>query len=398
MKDFLLSIDEALIEVGYKPISDIINNYNKCHNYIIDILTTHGKEDSVLYINVKQNLRYRLKHIVYTFGIGVLISKFMGLKEKIENEFKYFNNHILNNFFFYWMLVSIYHDYGYFINDKFSQCNNIKEINVNYNIFDKTLVIPNSIIGDDADNILNLDSICPRYSYDTLNNYFIYSKNIWGKGIILEHGILGGLTVFSDLVINTFNKINKLNKGKNLTRQNFKNGYFDHKTGILFKESDINIFKKIGCNIMEHNIWKCYDKVDEENYLVYRLNEIMYDNFNKINDESPLLKLLSIVDTIEFIKVFCRDDNEEIAKKFSLNNPVIISNKIKIEVTDKKILINYEELEIYLNSKEILNSDSYKELFKEINCWVKSVNDLTEWVDVKTEREKELKQLIIEPA
>ena len=123
--------------------------------------------------------------------------------------------------------------------------------------------------------------------------------------------------------------------------------------------------------IMEHNIWK-----KNEDYPLSSLYHLIdKSNFVKINlQKEPLLFLLSLVDTIEPIKKFskCKDSNSSSDKSIF---PKTIAKSIKINITNKSIIIDGNELEKVLKKRD-------KSL--KINDWTTPIKGLSNWVEVNS--------------
>ena len=152
---------------------------------------------------------------------------------------------------------------------------------------------------------------------------------------------------------------NSLNKKKNISH--VKKGL-----GILNNDICQNlIYQNICYRIMEHNIWM-YDPKHNffESFDRSKMNEINKKNFKKIDDNESLLFLLSLVDTIEFIKKMSTTSLDNIEAQ---SRPSTISNKIKIEVNSEQIIIDTQA------TKNIKGYDD----------WIGSINGLNNWMKVE---------------
>ena len=324
------SVDNSLKKYGLSSISPIINDKRACEKYINELLSMFGH-----FIHYKKYLPeeydYRIKHILFSFGLGLVFADFADLTTKIGEKYKYCQYEIENNnndnFLYAWLTVCLYHDFGYYVNrEKYSEISEISEIikNLRRNIFKSTSV--------------------SRYNFELYQEYykgrFEVNKND-GSFEIGDHGILGGVFLY-DL----------------MNRKKFAE-YCPFCADICF------------C-IMEHNIWK-----QKKDYpLSSPYHWIDKSNFVKIDSQKePLLFLLSLVDTIEPTKKFSKYKDSESSSNKSIF-PKTIAKNIKIDVTNKSIIINGNELVNVLKKRD-------KSL--KINDWIEPVKNLSDWVDVKSE-------------
>ena len=311
------------------PISPIINDKKECRKYINRLLNMFGH-----FICYKKYLPeaydYRIKHILFSFGMGLVFADFADLTTKIGEKYTYCQYEIENNnndnFLYAWLTVCLYHDFGYYVNrKKYSEISNISEIlkKLRKNIFKSTSV--------------------SRYNFELYQEYykerFKVNKSD-GNFEIGDHGILGGMFLYDLMKKRKFCE------------------YCPLCADICF------------C-IMEHNIWK-----KNEDYPLSSLYHLIdKSNFVKINlQKEPLLFLLSLVDTIEPIKKFskCKDSNSSSDKSIF---PKTIAKSIKIIITNKSIVIDWNELEKVLKKRD----NSLK-----INDWTTPIKGLSNWVEVNS--------------
>ena len=319
------SVDNALKKYNLSPISSIINNKEECKKYINRLLNMFGH-----FIYYKKYLPeeydYRIKHILFSFGLGLVFADFADLTKKIGERY-WIDNKIKDNFLYVWLTVCLYHDFGYYVDHKkYSNISNLSNIinSLECNIF--------------------MSGAISRYSPELYHKYYAdrYKANkANGDFEIGDHGILGGIVLY-DL-------INR--------ESSCEYCYFDE--NLCF------------C-IMEHNIWK--QKKDYPLFSPYHW--IDKSNFVKIDSQKePLLFLLSLVDTIEPTKKFSKYKDTESSSYKSIF-PKTIAKNIKIDVTNKSITINGNELVNVLKKRD-------KSL--KINDWIEPIKNLSDWVDVKSE-------------
>lgn len=113
------------------------------------------------------------------------------------------------------------------------------------------------------------------------------------------------------------------------------------------------------------------------------MREIPY-NFRLIDIYEPLLYILSIVDTIEMSKKFCKNPENRSSRAVL---PKIISALFNVNVTKSSIIINYSNLEDYIKRNNYKNAN--------IATWVESIIRLQEWVDLTSKNDDVLKQIVI---
>ena len=221
------------------------------------------------------------------------------------------------------MLVCFYHDYGYFVADDYREYTDLNKIisTLTHNLFDNTHTL--------------------RYSRETYFSYysFKYDTNINSDDETGDHGILGGLFVYNKLMEET--------------RDTSHAFYVAHA-------------------IANHNLWV---QEKEKNITKYQLYELTLENYKVINyDVTPLLFLLSVVDTIEFIKRYCRYKDSEANKEHNIF-PTTLLQYIDIECDRSQITIiaNYEALNSRIK-KAFLDKDIYE--------WRKSLLEMEKWVNI----------------
>lgn len=351
-------IDNSLIALDLPPISDVVDNKKKSIQYINKILKQHGNKVAIPFNSSLKQYDFRVKHVLFSFGLGILISAFYDLKFKIEEEYKKYN--ISNTFIYTWLTLCLYHDFGYFIGESHLKTDDIEKIDVKYSIFDY--------------------SYCTsRYSKNLFFSYYKnkYKGQDWDKKKynlseneeVGDHGILGGYVLFERLYLSEIEK-------DILGRKTYLQTIGD----TTFHFERIPMYQDVCFRIMEHNIWKNNNLYEDSN----PLHEIDAEHFTRINFIEPLLYLLSIVDTIEMTKKFCRysDESEE---KVHFIFPKTLGSKIKIEISDTSINIDYSELELFIKKHKY---------FDNINSWKSSVIGLNDWVCVDAYEGKDSKIFI----
>ena len=341
--NLLEKIDKELRKCGLDPISNVINNKGKCLEYINKLLTKVGNNVTIPEQIEVSKYDFRIKHVLLSFGIGFILADFNGVKEKINTEYHIQN--IQDIFVYTWLTLCLYHDYGYFIKSAYTNIDGFENIVLNHSIFD-------------------YDYSPSRYTYNLYAEYYNkkYHKQLekdnqqfWDGEEIGDHGILGGYILFD-----------KLYESPNAPENTM--------------QTKMPFYQDICYRIMEHNIWKQNKEYDKEHAFYAISNE----NFKIIDILEPLLYILSLVDTIEMVKKFCKNPQKQTSRSVL---PAKLSSQFYVDVTKTKILINYSKVEDYVKRNKYKTED--------IDLWVKSVVGLKDWVDLTVENDDTLKQIVI---
>ncbi len=264
----------------------------------------------------------RATHAVLTFLIGLAFFRFEGLEELIGERFFPNSFTAKKDVLRLWMLTALYHDWGYY-------SHNLS--NPNYEYKERYDVLSDSYL---ERKIACLNEYGIRYScafahtyqqillYDKYARTYHVTESISRKSNrpkeIVDHGILGGVTIFNRLVRNEL----KLPEPR---------------------EKELLLAKACCITIAQHNIYKSDSAERDKEYREYCGNdglEYLYHNngFN-ITKETPLLLLLCLVDTFECIKKLGKGEN---GSKYLQTNTVL--DNILIYVSGKTISIDYTPL------------------------------------------------------
>ena len=134
MKNLMEEIDVGLQEFGLSPISDIVNNKEKSISYINRVLREYGNKVTIPFQLTLDKYDFRVNHVLFSFGLGIVLASFCNLKEKIEQEYEKYK--IKNTFIYTWLTLCLYHDFGYFIGLSYLRTDNIKDLLLDHYIFD----------------------------------------------------------------------------------------------------------------------------------------------------------------------------------------------------------------------------------------------------------------------
>ena len=271
---------------------------NKCKQFIKSYLDEAGKTKTPILDYLNDISTDRARHILSCFLLGILAyeenyyiqnstDKFMERIPTTRYESK------KNQFLYIWMLVCLFHDFGYAIEE------NKKQI-TNQDISKLIKQMPTQIKG------------VPRlYSKKLLEKYNIYRCSCFK---IIDHGIAGGVQLYHDLCALREEKsrenYNPLYWGKNLEKDYSVAAWAIACHNIFYdngKSAYTSSYKKFG---LEKLI--CSD--DKGKYKI------------KI-DRHPIYYLLCLVDSIEPIKTFKEFDAlKEIELVFEKNQVIIQVN------------------------------------------------------------------------
>lgn len=294
-------------------------------DYICKILERHEKEKLCDIRNKLYELNdKRVLHIISVFYLGLYFYENEKIKIKVDKAIDWLLQNDINKescqdrFEFVWMLICLFHDIGYVVEEKDIQ-NNVKN---QYEIIEW------------FDNLkLNKPRFFPkRYTIKMLKKYEHYRERIWKK---IDHGIYGGLAFLNDVLDLMVKKDKEKNKLCN------------------WNKTLIDTYNICAWTIMCHNIFKIKPKDNSEsNYRIFGLDNLIIDKRIINLKRHPLLFLFCLVDTIEPLK----NGIENVQIKIS-------NNKINI------ILDNNSE-----------KTNSYIENLKGLKEWLtnaKSKNDNT---------------------
>lgn len=354
MENLMEKIDLRLIKHNLQPISDVVNNRAKCIQYIKNILKKYDNKVIIPFHHTLDKYDFRVKHVVFSFGLGFLMSGFCDLKQTIKEQ--YGKNYDIDDPFIYvWLTVCLYHDFGYFIGPQYVRYETLNSFLVDYNIF-RTLYCSS------------------RYSERLYFAYYDrkYREQAWTQNgydlscceEVGDHGILGGYMLFKRLCASEEKPVPPRSKKLN-EQETFD---LDRKEPIHYHQERIPMYQDICFRIMEHNIWK----EDKHLPLDDPFREIDAEHFRNIDQEEPLLFLLCLVDTIEMTKRFCRYSDSGTDKNHFIF-PKTLGSKVYIDVSYNTITIDYREL------KNTIQQNKYS---SGIEQWQQSVTGLSDWVKV----------------
>lgn len=329
-----------------------VNNKVKSASDIRDFLRKMNLPEKSFFLEkLKVENAYRANHTLFTFVLGLALVKFSKLDEVIKKEYGCYFTKKNDCFLKIWMITSLYHDYGYFIQDEYSTCQYLNEIKVENNIFDYRENRKNNNQTGSSSCLVHK----PRYSREIFESYYHcfyetkHDANVQKVDDSIEHGITGGYVIFDEIMkrIKTMDST----EGCGISKDTIKNTY---------------CYQDLCFRIMEHNIWTINPKNECcKKYLIKQLEPIFIGNYKKIDTTEPLLMILSLADTIEYIK---RLSYKYLDKKNEYR-PLTLAKKIRVDIQEDFIYIEFD--------KSIKRNSGFKK-------WKENILSLSDWLCVVT--------------
>ena len=308
--------------------------------------------DETFVIPEKNNELYevaemRARHSAVTFLVGLVFRQFGGLFETIPMTV---NNPNTEKATQMWLTTSLYHDKAY-------SSAYIKREDLDFNKIFYPFLLTDIYDDSRLDCLCHYSHLYPgalAHTYETILNYDEYAKEYHSTHKTDEkrdHGILGGVMMFEELVRKAQNQ-NDL--------------------------SDLPAIKACCLAVAQHNIFKSEREEDDATYERYNLHTLLHSSPFKIQKEQSLLLFLSLVDTIECVKKFSKSQN-----KAKYLETLTTLKQIKIVVTETQIFVDLSGL-----SKEIKKKKS-DELDKAFIAYKKALRGFDNWTILSTESKLE---------
>lgn len=312
-------------------VESMLNDIDKCQSFIYSLLMREGGT----FLNSKylRITKARAQHTVSSFLLGILLKEMLNIDMKALPR-PTGNYH--TSFIYFWTLTSLYHDMAYEIENRsknmYLKCNTIEDFEREYDI---------------------KYSLLKKSNYSELFRQYYKYRIEYGNGVAdsanshkIDHGICCGILLYNALM------------EKYYSYHSEPKAKYDFSEEWKYSKNFPEYALVISETIARHNIWVSNEKT-KDIYEKYNLNKLITDSFVKdeikFGKSENLLLLLGIVDTIDPIKAFQKDD------KCSILADIDISFKVK-----KK--------EFSLSSDEYIN----KKLFKKWKC-------LQDWLNIEVE-------------
>lgn len=331
----------------FKQLENFITEDKKSAEFITS-LTGNFKfetpeEDNPLY-SVAQ---VRARHSAISFLMGLVFKNFYQLDKKIDKMLELKEHEEI--FQKLWLMTSLNHDRGYTSRLISNDNLDYKETFKWYLLTDSYKEARLECIKDFA----NKHRPVFAYTYDEILAYDHYAKcfhagrcngNESTEIERVDHGILGGLIVFNELTKKYLNEIKE-------------------------KPLEMLIIKSSSAAIVQHNFFKSMDAEQDKKYPL-ELEKLKSTSEFRIGTETPLLFLLSLVDTIECAKRLSKKENQN-----DYIQTLTVLKSIKVEVFQKLIIIDFSDLRKAINNKPTLENNLNKHLnsIKALGSWTKSI-------------------------
>jgi hypothetical protein len=266
---------------------------------------------------------YSEEHVVIVFFLGIMMyEKNDKIKKAIDAVIGKYQSEISDidiGFPFLWFLISLFHDSGYFFEEKgdYDSVDDFQEKEMVLNKLKKPCGVP----------------ICLSDSYD---KYYLYKRKCIGKP---DHGILAGVLLYDSLV-KTYHEISESSYAEKISA-----GLYRY-NGLYWSEKVLDIYNYCSWVVLAHNIFFCDKKVNPALVGIYKSNglkNLVIDKPVVGLNEYPFLYLLYLVDTIEMSKRGVK--SEDCLLGFN---------------DDDDILISYDNIK-----------DDYEKYYKDMPSWMK---------------------------
>lgn len=292
---------------------------------------------------------FRLEHTVSLYFMGIMIYDNVDLIKNTVD--KYIKKSEFDNitsertkythdtpFCYYWFLICFYHDFGY----SFETEDNLKALTkLEESLYEEVKYkLPTG----------SYRTGVPKVISDNIKSYVEYR---YKKERKLDHGAVAGLLFWEHMKMKYYS-----------LRKKYNCDVFLDGDRLWSKNNLFNIHLPVAWTISSHNVWFIKENDSNANkYKEFGLERLII-NKPKINlDKHPLLFLLSIVDTIDPVKLFnkCKlgefkvEDLEKIYFKFKNNS---IKYKIIFSQTDdyRDYLQSFEGLNTWLKCRAYYNN------------------------------------------
>lgn len=285
----------------------------------------------------------RARHSAVTFLVGLVFKQFGRLFETIPMTINSQNSTAAMQM---WLTTSLYHDKAY-------SSVYIKRKDLDFNKTFDPLLLTDDYNDWQLACLCNYSYLFPdtlSHTYKTILNYDEYAKEYHSTHESDEkrdHGILGGMMMFEELVRKAL-KLNNL--------------------------EDLPIIKACCLAIAQHNIFKSERVEDDDIYKRHNLYTLLHDSPFKIQKEKSLLLFLSLVDTIECVKKFSKSQN-----KAKYLETLTTLKHIKVAITETQIIVDLSGLAAEIKKK---NSD---ELSKAFASYKNSLISFGTWTTISAE-------------
>ena len=249
----------------------------------------------------KQNMleKYnRAVHTVSLYALGIFLYEKMGINCKINNVIGG-----KDSFLYIWYMTCLYHDMGYVYEN--SQGRDLDGCET-LDLFIKKVLEgePYLFYKGNKENA-SLEELC--------RNYYKYIYETRGH---VDHGVVGGIILYHNLIRNYKEKKQKSGSG-NETK------FYDEAKNVWFSKDLFPYYKLAAMLIARHNMWYASPEKSEA-YKAAGLDKLILNreqriNLEKAKPEMKLLFLLCFADTIEPLKVYNQCNTQFVLEHLKLD-------------------------------------------------------------------------------
>lgn len=254
-----------------------------------------------------------------------------------------------------WILASVLHDYGYFSKNIMNENLDIRSY-LPYVLSDGCYCNCKLL-----KNYSMYHSSVLKLSYKEIEWYNDYARAYHecknDKFEMNDHGIIGGVEAFEKQA------------------QSYKERFSNNEIPCRVYKKNILYYKTACLTVCQHNIHKSKDKKFDEKYKNNKLDSLLSYSGYSVGIDTPLLALLSLVDTVECIKRVYK--TEKSIEEFSV---IDILKMIKICVRNDCIILDYNALYNRMEGSEMNNAETLKNLRTNIEL-------LPDWTDFNVKNE-----------
>lgn len=332
--------------------------YNRLDDFITD------KKESVLFIKSLSKVfeidsdsglysvtQTRARHSIITFLMGMVFSEFGGLYKSIASVVGLGekNNQKI------WLQTSLNHDRGYF-------SSYLKKIDLDYKKTFKYYLFSNSNDGEKLFDAYWFEKEYPNvqaYSVNEILSYDKYARIFHSKcegEEKVDHGILGGVITYDALIREVMKESTKIEE---------------------FKNKEILVAKAACLSIAQHNIFKSDNSKTDKHYPDDLLHKLSCHSDFRVGKKTPLLLLLSIVDTIECVKRYSKKNASNNENNRYLETMTILKS-IKVEVTKEKIVWDLSEL-----NRKVVEKGFFEDY---VEKYWKGILNLKKWTSLNVDK------------
>lgn len=361
MRPLIDLINEVYLDIKgdlpYPSVQSFIKDDTKSLEFIRSILHDDIFERPDDYGDLHKLAKARARHSAVTFLIGLTLFKYLDFEGMILSSSYIPKSTGRKAIDYLWMITALYHDYGYFTKDVKNReidCKSkVKYYLLNDSYTNEVLKVLQQFSAYHSDVL--------AYTYDEIEEYDVRSRQLrqdredYDEQV--DHGILGGIYVFDWLIKKTLKNVMTINK----------NELIAIKTGCL--------------TIAQHNIFKSESKTADMCYGP-SLRKLHSTSKFIVNSSTPLLLLLSLVDTFECVKKLSRGENP----KQSLKTITVLSS-ISLYVSQEEMVIDFSKLDERIsekNGEELKKTyKNYKENLLKLSNWTSFIVDNFDYKVIK---------------